>query len=111
MDRYIDVMIYLFFSEADFRKKFLSKKGFCFYHLKMVLDVLKINKPISPCQTSEFIIAVMDMQLKNMDRISEELNWFTKKFDYRYKDAPWKNSKDAVIRSIQKLTGYLRITR
>ena len=28
-----------------------------------------------------------------------------KKFDYRYKDEPWKNSKDALVRTMYKTNG------
>ena len=42
---------------------------------------------------------------ENMNRVQEDLNWFVDKFDYRNHDADWKNSKDAVQRAMQKLTG------
>ena len=34
--------------------------------------------------------------------MQKDLEWFTDKFDYRNADAPWKNSKDALPRTIQK---------
>ncbi|MCR5520278.1 MAG: DUF6062 family protein, partial [Lachnospiraceae bacterium] len=34
-----------------------------------------------------------------------DVEWFTDKFDYRNVDAPWKNSKDALVRGILKLNG------
>ena len=46
------------------------------------------------------------IQLENMERLNDELNWFIKKFDYRFVDEPWKNSRDSLFRSIIKLTGY-----
>ncbi|HOO28937.1 MAG TPA: DUF6062 family protein, partial [Lachnospiraceae bacterium] len=41
----------------------------------------------------------------NMKRIEEDISWFVDKFDYRNKDADWKNSKDAIPRTMQKLAG------
>ena len=41
----------------------------------------------------------------NMQRISEDVSWLVEKFDYRNKDADWKNSKDAIQRGMQKLKG------
>ena len=41
-----------------------------------------------------------------MDRIQEDISWFIKKFDYRYTDQPWKNSQDAVPRTVNKLRGW-----
>ena len=42
---------------------------------------------------------------QNLERIEDELTWFVDKFDYRNKDADWKNSKDALQRTMQKLHG------
>lgn len=103
MDRYIDVIFHLYFKEPDFRGKFHSKKGFCLKHLKLLLSSTK--KYLNTSETAIFTRNLMEMQLANMDRIEKEVDWFTKKFDYRYNDAPWENSKDAVIRSIQKIRG------
>ena len=41
--------------------------------------------------------------LDNMKRVRDDLEWFTDKFDYRYVNEPWKNSKDALIRSALKM--------
>ena len=38
-----------------------------------------------------------------MERISEDVAWMVEKFDYKNKDADWKNSKDAIQRGMQKL--------
>ena len=42
---------------------------------------------------------------ENMNRLAEDVAWLVEKFDYRNKDADWKNSKDAVQRGMQKLKG------
>ena len=36
-----------------------------------------------------------------------DVSWFCKKFDYRYDEEPWYNSKDSVKRSIKFLTGEI----
>ena len=43
--------------------------------------------------------------IKLLDRTIEDVEWFIKKFDYRYKDEPWKNSKDALVRTLCKTNG------
>ncbi len=44
---------------------------------------------------------------ENFQRMEEDLVWLSDKFDYRNKDADWKNSKDALQRGMQKLrSGY-----
>ena len=37
------------------------------------------------------------------DELTEDVSWFCKKFDYRYGDEPWYNSKDAVERAMKFL--------
>lgn len=103
LDRYIDVIFYLYFKEAEFREIFHAKKGFCLKHMKQLLA--STGKYLNTSQTAVFTKALMEMQLSHLDRIEKEVDWFTKKFDYRYNDAPWGNSKDAVTRSIQKIRG------
>jgi len=42
---------------------------------------------------------------QNFARIEEELTWLADKFDYRNRDADWRNSRDALQRGMQKLRG------
>lgn len=104
MDRYMDVIMYLWPREADFRQQFNSRKGFCLVHLKLLLESAK--KYLNKSDAAVFADNLLGMQLTHLERIRQEVDWFTKKFDYRYKDAPWENSRDAVQRSIQKIAGY-----
>ncbi len=107
MDRYVDVILYLWFKESDFRKLFASKKGFCLKHLRLLLEGTK--KYLNSRESALFVKHLMTQQLDNLERIQKEVNWFTKKFDYRNSDAPWGNSRDALPRSIQKLVGYCNL--
>ncbi len=103
MERYMEVIFYLYTHEQDFKNTFNEGKGFCFHHLQNLIECSE--KYLSGSRREEFIEALFSMQLKNMNRISDEVNWFTKKFDYRNNDKPWGNSKDALIRGIKKVTG------
>ena len=104
MDRYTDVILYLWFRESDFKDTFNSRKGFCLKHLKFLLE--GAVKYLNRREAAIFLQSLMELQLPNLERIQQEVSWFTQKFDYRNNDAPWGNSRDAVPRSIQKLTGY-----
>lgn len=104
MDRYIDVILYLWFQEEEFRSKFNSGKGFCLRHFRQLLEGVK--KYLGTREAGVFVPNLLELQLRNMERVQQEVNWFTRKFDYRNKDAPWGNSKDALQRSIQKIVGY-----
>jgi len=104
MDRYLDVIMYLWSKEADFRRVFSEKKGFCLIHLNMLLEAAE--KYLNAAESKKFLNLLMQQEIEHLERIEQELEWFTKKFDYRNNDAPWGNSKDALPRSIQKLKGY-----
>lgn len=103
MDRYMDVILYLWHKEEDFRKLFNSKKGFCLKHMKEMLTAT--GKYLNGKEAAAFVDNLMEIQLPQLERLQQEVNWFTLKFDYRNTDAPWGNSKDSLPRAIQKLTG------
>ena len=44
-----------------------------------------------------------------MDSLTEDVSWFCKKFDYRYDEEPWYNSKDAVERAIRFLRSDIHV--
>jgi hypothetical protein len=104
MDRYADVILWMYFKDKDFREKVRSGKGFCLPHYKLLLESAK--KHLSPKQAAVFVKDINELMMNNMDRILDEVQWFSQKFDYRNKDASWKNSKDAVPRAISKLVSY-----
>lgn len=103
MDRYIDIILSLYFTEKSFRDRFTSGKGFCLPHMKVLLSTAA-NK-YGESKYTDFANAIIKMQIENLERIEKEVDWFTKKFDYRNQDAPWGNSRDALIRGIKKMTG------
>ena len=103
MERYVEIILQLFFSDDNFKARILNGKGFCLPHLKMLLKAS--SSKLSPGKRSDFSEAILKVQLENMDRIEKEVDWFTKKFDYRNQEAPWGNSRDALPRGIKKMTG------
>lgn len=104
MKRYLEITLYLWFKEEDFRQLFRIKKGFCLKHFRQLLETAL--KHLNEKRLTLFTDVLIPMQIENMDRIQKEVNWFGQKFAYHNKDAPWGNSKDALIRSIQKVVGY-----
>ena len=78
-------------------------RGFCLPHLALVLDMAQ--KTLPAAQADAFSKAVAAVELPNLKRLSDELEWFTLKYDFRNADKPWGNSRDAVERSINKLMG------
>lgn len=43
----------------------------------------------------------------NMERLQEDVSWLVEKFDYRNKDADWKNSRDAIQRGHAEIKGWI----
>ncbi len=100
-ERYIATVFYLYEKETEFRNCFAQSKGFCGRHYALLYDK-------APCSLSgkllpEFYEALNQVYLENMKRVRDDLDWFIDKFDYRYADEPWKNSKDALPRAILKM--------
>jgi hypothetical protein len=103
MDRYLDVLLWMFFEDAGFKELFLSKDSHCLYHTAFLLR--GAAKHLSQNQASEFVSAFAQQQKNCLTGMIEDMEWFTQKFDYRNKDKSWGNSKDAIPRAISFLSG------
>lgn len=103
MDRYIDVILWQYFEDHDFKERFLRCKGFCLPHTAMLLR--GCAKYLSATEATAFMKEMAILQNESMNTLKEEIEWFTLKFDYNNADKPWGNSKDAVPRTIRKLSG------
>jgi hypothetical protein len=99
-DRYIDTLFYLYRTEDEFRQKFRKCQGFCSHHYGLLNK--QAPKHLSGTQLKDFISELDSLYLDNMKRVRDDLEWFINKFDYRYANEPWKNSKDALPRTINK---------
>ena len=102
-ERYIATIFYLYEKESDFRQKLAGCKGFCNEHYALLYE--QASMQLSGKCLNEFIEMLNEVYLSNLKRVRDDLEWFTDKFDYRNADAPWKNSKDAVPRTLLKTNG------
>lgn len=102
MNSYIETFFYLWKSEDEFRAKVIGGKGFCLEHLTRI--IAEAHKRMNDSDFAEFAKAIIPLQKENLARIDAELDWFIQKFDYRFKDEPWKNSKDSLERAILKIS-------
>lgn len=100
-DRYIDTIFYLYRKEDGFRSKFKASKGFCNEHYALLYEAAPDY--LSGHELGDFTKLLDTLYLDNLRRVCDDIEWFTDKFDYRNADAPWKNSRDAVVRTILKL--------
>lgn len=105
MEAFVNNLFYMYKKDDEFKNKFFSSKGFCISHFnllaKKALELLNNDE----CVT--FLKELCKLETEHLKRVRDDVNWFTKKFDYRFKDAEWKNSKDAVQRGSLKISGYI----
>jgi len=101
--RYMDTFFHLYKQDPAFVTKFENSKGFCLPHFGDLCEAA--DKKLSDKEKERFYACIMPMMEDNMKRIAEDVAWLVEKFDYRNKDADWKNSKDAIQRGMQKLKG------
>lgn len=102
---YLDTVVRLYEKDETFREKYKTSLGFCGRHFGMLIE--KGRERLSGKMLADFSEHTTRLYQENLKRLSEELDWFQKKFDYRYKDEPWKNSKDAIERAVVKTNGIL----
>lgn len=102
-ERMLDTFIYMLRSDADFCERLLESKGFCLHHFAEVLRVCE--EKLKPQEKQEWIPKLGELMTRNLDRVQEDINWLIEKYDYRNKDADWRQSQDAVQRTMQKTAG------
>lgn len=102
MARYYATFYHLI-KDAEFRTKVGNCKGFCLKHFAQLLEEAADRLPNG--QREWFLATIPVLMRNNLARVQGDLDWFIEKFDYRNASADWKNSRDAVSRSMQKLQG------
>lgn len=99
-DRYVDTIFHLYKKDPGFSEKIKNSKGFCTYHYALLFD--RAADFLSKDQLNAFLSDINAAYFSNMERMQEDIEWFINKFDYRYQNEPWKNSKDALPRAVLK---------
>lgn len=102
MRRYYHTFFHLL-KEPEFRAKVERSKGYCLRHFGEMMALAEEKLPNA--QRQWFYDTVLKLMEENLVRVQSDLDWFIEKFDYRNASAPWKNSRDAVSRGMQKLQG------
>ena len=103
---YLDTILHLYKHEPDFRKKYEAAKGFCGEHLADLVD--EGRKRLRGEELQTFYETTMNLYLTGIRRVRDDLEWFAQKFDYRFRDEPWKESKDSIERASVKTNGILK---
>ena len=105
MDSIYSNFFYLYKNDGHFKQLFAAQSMFCLPHYK---DLLFFGaKNLNKKEFAGFAGELKDLETKYLDTLQEDIDWFCKKFDYRYKEEDWKNSRDAIERSVHTLTCLL----
>lgn len=102
-DRYLDTFFYLWKQDEAFREKLIHSKGFCLPHFGDLCEAA--DSRLNDKEKEAFYARMLPLMEENMKRLAGDVSWLVEKFDYRNKDADWKNSRDAIQRGMQKLKG------
>ena len=100
-EKMVSTSVYLWETDMEFRKKFDAQPYFCLTHYSRIINYA--SKKLPKKMVPDFLSAAKKVEAGYMDTLREDVKWFIKKFDYRYNEEPWKNSKDSVERAIKFL--------
>lgn len=103
MDKIYENLCWLYQHDPDFSVKLKAQPYFCLPHYEALLTAAARHMPKGAAV--EFLRTVETIEKDFLLELSGDIKWFCKKFDYRFRDEDWKNSKDAVERAIYILSG------
>jgi len=103
MLRYAQTIAQMYKHETEFPAYVQNCGGLCLPHYVLLLESCKH----AGSDTEKYLNTLVNLQKKQLARINGELEWFTLKFDYRNADKPWRTSKDALPRAINKYRGEI----
>ena len=74
---------------------------------RRVLDtfVQVCGRELGKKEQDQLFPLLSDQMNRELERIQEDIDWLIEKYDYRNADKDWKNSQDAVQRTMQKIVG------
>ena len=94
---------WLYGNDKEFHKKIEKQSYFCLPHYHKFLTAGK--NELNRKKYADFEPLVEKVNMKHLEGLQEDVSWFCKKFDYRFRDEPWGNAKDSPERAIKFLTG------
>ncbi len=104
MEKYYRNIIYLWRTDAEFRKKTQNQEFFCIHHLAELCEHAK--KELDKKSIPSFLSDHMSAARKKAASLNEDVSAFCKSFDHRFANMPLTDSeKYAVENSIDFLNG------
>ncbi len=101
----VDTVVYLWERDEEFAPKLKAQPYFCLPHYRRLLQCGQ--KRLNKKSQKEFAAQCSGVVEPYFEELKKDVSWFCKKFDYRFQEEPWYNSKDAVERAIRFLRSDL----
>ena len=108
-EKMVETVVLLYERDPDFRDKLRGQKYFCLPHYAQLLECA--SSSLSGRKYNEFYKDISELENKYFEKITGDVSWFCKKFDYRYDSEPWYDSKDAPERALRLLCGGVGKTK
>ncbi|HHT53764.1 MAG TPA: hypothetical protein GX011_02370 [Clostridiales bacterium] len=105
--RMVETVVFLWESDENFPGKLESQPYFCLPHYRLLL--LQAKRRLPKKKYPGFVHALAGVVEPYFDKLRDDIDWFCKKFDYRYDSEPWYDSRDAVERAIKFLRADLHV--
>ena len=103
--RMVETVVVLWDTDEDFPAKLKAQPYFCLPHYRALLDCA--HHRLSKKKQPDFAADCAGVVLPYFEKLQGDVSWFCKKFDYRYEEEPWYDSKDAIERAIRFLRSDL----
>lgn len=101
-DRSVECAVMLWQSDEKFRTLCHKTPFFCLPHY--VRFVTEAKERMSKKEFSSFYSDISQGEGAYFDKLSSDVSHFVKKFDYRYENEPWGDSKDSIERAVAFLS-------
>lgn len=103
----VETAVLLWEREEEFEVLLRAQPYFCLPHYRLFLSVAQGR--LSKKEFAAFEKICAEITERYLNKLREDVSWFCKKFDYRYDEEPWYDSKDAVERAIRFLRSDLHV--
>ena len=103
MARYRYTFLHLWKTSKEFQTAWAASQGVCLPHAAELISDARLH--LNRTQQAEFTSQTLRHLTERLTEDEKDLDWFTRKFDYRNQAESWGNSKTALERVVNRLRG------
>ena len=90
--------LYMYKTDPEMDSKIKEQPYICLKHMRQLFE--EGQKALPKDLYKKFCKTVNELNLAYTQELLSDIDWFCKKFDYRYRNEDWKNSKDSIERAV-----------